>query len=206
MILRTSALLSEIANAASRSFDNTNYHFHLQREGGPAYLACSPGNLVASLDPSVSQVVNQILLEVPSVDFDFYVTRQSWSKAFRSGINSILNARVNVSANASLVMAVGKILSAGRLFLQRPASLTPGQIYRNPHHVKFPGIEPRKLEEEHKAGAQLESGSAAEAAEQEELNKGDLQNEFAVVFGSLIRSHCLSELAADRRIKTALKP
>jgi SWI/SNF-related matrix-associated actin-dependent regulator of chromatin subfamily A3 len=143
---------------------------------------------------------------MPSVDFDFYVTRQSWSKAFRSGMNSILNSRVNVCANASLVMAVGKILSARRLYLQRPASLTPGQIYQNPHYVKFPGIEPRKLEEELKAGAQPESGSTAEAAAQEELNKDDLQNEFAVVFGSLIRSHCLSELSADRRIKTALKP
>jgi hypothetical protein len=119
-------------------------------------------------------------------------------------MNSILNARVNVSANASLVMAVGKILSARQLYLQRPASHTPGQIYQNPHHVKFPGIEPRKLEE-HKAGAQLESESTAEVATQE-LNKDDLENEFAVVFGSLIRSHCLSELAADRRIKTALKP
>ena len=206
MILRTSALLSEIANAASRSFDNTNYHFHLQREGGPAYLACSPGNLVASLDPSMSQVVDQILLEVSSVDFDFYVTRQSWSKAFRSGMTSILHARVNVSANASLVMAVGKILSANQLYLQRPASLTPGQIYQNPHHVRFPGVEPRELGEEHEAGAQPESGSTAEAAAHEELNKDDLENEFAVVFGSLIRSHCLSELAADRRIKTTLKP
>jgi hypothetical protein len=143
---------------------------------------------------------------MPSVDFDFYVTRQSWSKTFRSGMNSILNARVNVSVNASLVMAVGKILSAKQLYLQRPASLTPGQIYQNPHHVKFPGIEPRELEEEHKSGAQPESGSTAEVAAQEELNKDDLENEFAVVFGSLIRSHCLSELAADRRIKTALKP
>jgi hypothetical protein len=206
MILRTSAPLSEIANAASRSFDNSNYHFHLLREDGSAYLECSPGNPVASLDPSVSQVVNQILLDMPSVDFDFYVTRQSWSKTFRSGMNSILNARVNVSVNASLVMAVGKILSAKQLYLQRPASLTPGQIYQNPHHVKFPGIEPRELEEEHKSGAQPESGSTAEVAAQEELNKDDLENEFAVVFGSLIRSHCLSELAADRRIKTALKP
>ena len=206
MILRTSAPLSEIASAASRSFDNSNYHFHLQREDGSAYLECSPGNLVASLDPSMSQVVDQILLEVSSVDFDFYVTRQSWSKAFRSGMTSILHARVNVSANASLVMAVGKILSANQLYLQRPASLTPGQIYQNPHHVRFPGVEPRELGEEHEAGAQPESGSTAKAAAQEELNNDDLENEFAVVFGSLIRSHCLSELAADRRIKTTLKP
>jgi hypothetical protein len=186
MILRTSAPLSEIANTASRSFDTSNYHFHLQREDGSACLECSPGNLVASLDPSVSQVVDQILLEVPSVDFDFYVTRQSWSKAFRLGMTSILHARVNVSANASLVMAVGKILSAHQLYLQRPAFLPPGQIYQNPHHFKFPGIEPRKLEEEHKAGAQPESGSTAEAAAQEELNNDDLENEFAVVFGSLM--------------------
>jgi hypothetical protein len=112
----------------------------------------------------VSQVVDQILLDVPSVDFDFYVTRQSWSKGLHSGMTSILHARVNVSANASLAMAVGKILSAHQLCLQRPAFLPPGQIYQNPHHFKFPGIEPQKLEEEHKAGAQPESGSTVEAA------------------------------------------
>ena len=165
---------------------------------------------MASLNISITEVINCILLKIPSVDFDFYVTRQSWSKVFRSTTsaekNPTLYARVNVSANASVLADVSKILSERKLFLQRPASLTPGQIYQNPHHVKFPGIEPRKLEEEHKAGAQPESGSTAEAAAQEELNKDDLENEFAVVFGSLIRSHCLSELAADRRIKTTLKP
>ena len=205
-LLTTSTTLSEIASATSKSFDSANYHFLLEREDGAAYLAYGPGKFVASLNTVITEVINRTLLEIPSVHFDFYVTRQSWSKAFRSGMTSILHARVNVSANASLVMAVGKILSANQLYLQRPASLTPGQIYQNPHHVRFPGVEPRELGEEHEAGAQPESGSTAEAAAHEELNKDDLENEFAVVFGSLIRSHCLSELAADRRIKTTLKP
>jgi hypothetical protein len=209
-LLTTSLSLSEIAHTATRSFDNSNYHFVLQRENGAGYLACTPGNLVASLNTPFSQATNQILLETPSVDFDFYVTRQSWSKVFRSQTtaekNPILNARVNVSANASMLIDVGRLLSAKRLYLQRPACQTPGQIYQNPHYVKFPGIEPRTLEEEHKAEARSDIDSIAEADVQKEIDKDDLKNEFAVVFGSLIRSHCLSEFAADRRIRTSLTP
>jgi hypothetical protein len=208
-LLTTSLSLSEITHAATRSFDNSNYHFVLQREDGAGYLACSPGNLVASLNTPFSQATNQILLEIPSVDFDFYVTRQSWSKVFRSQTtaekNPILNARVNVSANASMLIDVGRLLSAKRLYLQRPACQVPGQIYQNPHYVKFPGIEPRTLEER-KAEARSDIDSIAETDAQKEIDKDDLKNEFAVVFGSLIRSHCLSEFAADRRIRTSLTP
>ncbi|PMD57824.1 uncharacterized protein K444DRAFT_592612 [Hyaloscypha bicolor E] len=208
-LLTTSLSLSEITHATTRSFDNSNYHFVLQREDGAGYLACSPGNLVASLNTPFSQATNQILLEIPSVDFDFYVTRQSWSKVFRSQTtaekNPILNAGVNVSANASTLIDVGRLLSAKRLYLQRPACQIPGQIYQNPHYVKFPGIEPRTLEER-KAEARSDIDSIAETNAQKEIDKDDLKNEFAVVFGSLIRSHCLSEFAADRRIRTSLTP
>jgi hypothetical protein len=209
-LLTTSTTLSEIASATSRSFDSSNYHFLLERKDGAAYLAYSPGNCVASLNISLTEVINRILLEIPSVDFDFYVTRQSWSKVFRSTTtaekNPTLCARVNVSASASVLAGVSKILSERRLFLQRPASLPPGEIYRNPHHVQFPGIEPRIMEEESNPKIRLDVDSTAETTPQKELDKDDLKNEFAVVFGSLIRSHCLSELAADKRIKATLKP
>jgi hypothetical protein len=155
-------------------------------------------------------VINRTLLEIPSVHFDFYVTRQSWTKVFRSTTTAekkpILGARVNVCANASVLADVSKILSERKLFLQRPACLPPGQIYQNPHHVQFPGIEPRIMEEESNPKIRLDFDSTAETAPQTELDKDDLKNEFAVVFGSLIRSHCLSEIAADKRIKATLKP
>jgi len=178
-------------------------------QDGAAYLAYGPGKFVASLNTVITEVINRTLLEIPSVHFDFYVTRQSWSKVFRSTTTAekkpILGARVNVCANASVLADVSKILSERKLFLQRPACLPPGQIYQNPHHVQFPGIEPRIMEEESNAKIRSDVDSTAETTPQKELDKDDLKNEFAVVFGSLIRSHCLSELAADKRIKATLK-
>lgn len=209
-LLPTTLSLSEITNAATRAFDNSNYHFELQQEDGAGYLACSPGNLVASLNSPFSQAINQILLEIPSVNFDFYITRQTWSRVFRSWTtaenNPILKARVNVSVNTSMLMDVGRLLSAQKLYLQRPACQIPGQIYQNPHYVQFPGIEPRILEDQRKAEVRSDIDSMAEADTQKEIDKDDLKNEFAVVFGSLIRSHCLNEFAADRRIRTNLTP
>jgi SWI/SNF-related matrix-associated actin-dependent regulator of chromatin subfamily A3 len=210
MLLSTSVPLSEIASAASRSFDNASYHFQLEREDGAAYLACSPGNLVALLNTTISQVIDQILLVIPSVEFDFYIARQSWSKVFRSRTsaekNPILNTRVNIYTYPSNLIDLGRILSAKKLYLQRPSCSTPGKSYQNPHHVTFLGIEPRTLEEEHEAKARPDTDDTTEATAEKELDKDDLKNEFAVVFGSLIRSHCLSELAADRRVKTNLTP
>jgi hypothetical protein len=62
------------------------------------------------------------------------------------------------------------------------------------------------MEEESNPKIRLDFDSTAETAPQTGLDKDDLKNEFAVVFGSLIRSHCLSEIAADKRIKATLKP
>jgi hypothetical protein len=147
---------------------------------------------------------------MPFVEFDFYVARQSWSKVFRSRAsaekNPILDARVNIYTHASHVMDLGNMLSAEKLYLQRPLCPTPSKSYQNPHYVTFLGIEPRTLEEEHEAKAGPDIGDTTENVPEKELDKDDLKNEFAVVFGSLIRSHCLSELAADRRIKTNLTP
>ncbi|KAN0090617.1 SNF2 family N-terminal domain containing protein [Hyaloscypha variabilis] len=207
-LLPTPLSLSEITNAASRPFDNSNYYFELQQEEETGYLACSPGNLVASINIPFSKAIDQILLEIPSVKFDFYVTRQTWSKAFHlqitSKISPISKAGVNVSANASMRMDVGRLLSAQRFYLQRPAYQIPGQMYQNPHYVQFPGIEPRILEDQHKAEVRPEIGNEAEADIQREIDKDDLKNKFAVVLGSLIRSHCLSEFVVDRKIRTSL--
>lgn len=209
-MLSTQLSLHEITNAATRPFDNSNYHFELQQEHGTGYLACSPGNPVATLNLPFNLAIRQILLDIPSVHFDFYVTRQAWSKAFRSRETAdndpIVKALVNVSANPSMLMDVGKILSAQKFYFQRPTCHIPGQVYQNPHHVSFPGIEPRILDDKQKAKSQSDADCIEDAEAPEGTDKDDLKNEFAVVFGSLIRSHCLSQFAADRRIKTSLTP
>jgi hypothetical protein len=209
-LLPTSLSLHAITNAATKPFDNSNYHFELQQEYVTGYLACSPGNLVASINLPFNQAIRQILLDIPSVNFDFYVTRQAWSKAFRSRETAehdpIVKALVNVSANASMLTDVGRILSAQKFYLQRPICHIPGQVYQNPHHVSFPGIEPRVLDDKHKAESRSDADGIEDTDAPEGTDKDDLKNEFAVVFGSLIRSHCLSQFAADRRIKTSLTP
>ncbi|KAE8448005.1 hypothetical protein EG329_009928 [Mollisiaceae sp. DMI_Dod_QoI] len=209
-LLATPLPLYEITSAATRPFDDSNYHFDLQQEDGAGYLACGPGNLVASLNTPFNQAINKISLGIPSLSFDFYVPRQSWSKMFRSrtiaGDHPILKARANVFATTSMLMDAGRLLSAEKLYLQSPACQAPGQIYQNPHHVKFSGMKPRVLDNARKAEARSGIDIIAEVNVQNEIDKDNLKNEFAVAFGSLIRSHCLSEFAADRRIRTNLTP
>ncbi|RDL38799.1 uncharacterized protein BP5553_03139 [Venustampulla echinocandica] len=207
MLLDCSLPISEIEQEAMRAYDNLYYHFNLEHHDGDTFVACSQGNLIASCNALLGEAFNQISHEV-RLDFDLYVTRQSWAKAVtsqRKMKDGILYANINVLGDISLCKTVGNLLSAYRLYLQRPLHLSPGQIYQNPHHVTFPGLEPRVLDQEGEEGnrTHFEKGEEIDPIEKD---KNAMKTEFAVVFGSLVRSQCLGEHAANRRIKADLLP
>lgn len=207
MLLATFLSQSEITNSCKRYHDNTNYHFQLEWRDEAAFLARSPGSLVATLNKSTSEILSQVTKQASTVIFDLYVSRQSWSTAFRkenNGRDAILPVQINVLGDISTSKVIGDLLSVNRIYLQRPTSLEPGKTYQNPHHVSFPGITPRTQDIEPEDGIRVDAEQNMEAVIEEETEKEDLKNKFAVVFSSLIRSQCLTELAADRRIRANL--
>jgi hypothetical protein len=191
-----------------RAHESLYYHFNLEQHDRDTFVTCGPGNLIASCNGLIGDAFNEVLYET-KIDFDLYVTRQSWAKAVtsqRKQEGCILYTNINVSGDISICRTVGNVLSAHRFYLQRPLYLSPGQAYQNPHHVNFPGLKPRVTDE----GGEEDDGTHFEKDEEAIVptgkDKDDMKTEFAIVFGSLIRSHYLGEHAANRRVKADLLP
>jgi hypothetical protein len=207
MIVPHSVRGSEFAKLASRPHDNSNYHFHLEQRDEMFFLSSSPGSLVARLNERMAGILRQILTTEHIVQFYAYVPRQTWHKLFGPSRltekNAIFDGNINISGDISFTHAAGEILSANHVYLQRPIYLAPGELYHNPQHVTFPGIEPQK---QFATRIASETEDSTKSSDEAALTKDHLNNEFAIVFNSLTRSHCLSEIDADKRIKTNLLP
>jgi hypothetical protein len=100
----------------------------------------------------------------------------------RTERDAILHVQINVFGEISTSKIIGDVLSANRIYLQRPTSLEPGKEYQNPHYVNFPGIKPRTQKRELEDGAQVDPEHSVETRIEKETEKEDLKNEFAVVF------------------------
>jgi hypothetical protein len=102
-----------------------------------------------------------------------------------------------ISANIKYSWRHVRIWSSEKSFIYilRPVYLEPEKVYQNPlvsNHRKKPDRVTVSLE--HPTDPTNKRGHIND----------NLKNEVAVVFSSLIRSHCLIELDADKRIKTQL--
>lgn len=159
---------------------------------------------MASLNKLTSEVLRKISTE-PSIEFDVYISGSSWSKTFQatriSEKDLVIPANINVYGDLSISGVVGRALSTSHSYLQKPVYLEREKVYHNPQCIRFPGIEPQKVIRQ-SVTASLED--PIDPTNETVNIKDNLKNEFAVVFSSLIRSHCLIELDADRRIKTQL--
>lgn len=159
---------------------------------------------MASLNKSTSEVLRKISTE-PSIEFDVYMSRSLWSKTFQavriSEKDLVVSANINIYGDLSISGAVGRALSTSHSYLQKPVYLEPEKVYQNPQCVRFPGIEPQK---EIRQSVAANPEDPTDPTNETVNVKDSLKNEFAVVFSSLIRSHCLVELDADKRIKTQL--
>lgn len=138
------------------------------------------------------------IMDLPSVQLealaDLITLRDTLHRVTKA---SEANVRVNINVYGSKATQkdVGRLLSAGKVFLQHPDKRGRESKYDNPHVITFPGIQVP----DPNSGLEIISGHDVREDPAEQFQKA-----VSNVYASLKRSSHLQRLEGDRRLRTPL--
>lgn len=112
--------------------------------------------------------------------------------------DAVVRVNINVFGQRKNAAAVGKRLSDGKIWLQKPDQVDRGTEIENPHFLKLEGFD---------HGQELHEQADIELAQStEEMDKDAFKKTIEDVFEQLTRSKQLKRIEKDRRVKTRLLP
>jgi SWI/SNF-related matrix-associated actin-dependent regulator of chromatin subfamily A3 len=111
--------------------------------------------------------------------------------------DAIVRVDINLFGPSCNATIVGKMLSDGKIWLQKPDFLSQGVKYENPQFLKIQGFEQQN---------DVDRQPLEVASSQKHVEKNDERFKAALedVFNKLTRSDQLQRVEKDRRVKTEL--
>jgi SWI/SNF-related matrix-associated actin-dependent regulator of chromatin subfamily A3 len=165
------------------------------------YLISFPdGTLFGEANVLLEEALQRIEEERHDVDLEVFAPirpiRETISRATKEK-EAVVRVNINIYGPRSVVQEIGSILSAKKLYLQRPDYIRPGLIYDNPHVLRLGNII------QSFNGQDMEMHTAKQ--QESEVAKAEaFQKTIDTIYSSLTRGQDLAGLEGDNRLKTQL--
>lgn len=141
------------------------------------------------------------LIDRPSIQFDalapMLTIRETIGRSTKAS-DAVLRVNINVYGPKEAAKDVGSLLSAYKVYLQRPDIQRMGALYDNPHLLKFSDMQMPSLEDQ----VEATPTHASTSDNAECIRKTTISN----LYASLTRGTKLNRVEGDRRLKTQLLP
>jgi hypothetical protein len=174
-----------------------NQNLKLRKDPDQIALTFPDGTDFGILNTHAGKALEGIF-ERSHVEFDAYVDkitlRETLGRAIKAA-DATARININIYGPKEYGLTIGRHLSRGKIFLQRPDRPKAGIIYDNPHVLTFPDITISDFEYQ-----QAERSDGATASSSTE----NFQKAISNVYASLKRGTGLNVIEGDRRLKTPL--